>query len=43
MWEGVVNKYSKEKSEHSGEDDNWRTYTEYTTVINTDAGKKRPS
>lgn len=45
MWEGVVvNKYSKEKSEHrSGEDDNWRTYTEYTTVINTDAGKKKPS
>jgi hypothetical protein len=43
MWEGVVvNQYSKEKSEHrGGEDDNWRTYTEYTTVINTDAGKKR--
>ncbi|MGI6659709.1 MAG: zinc ribbon domain-containing protein [Dethiobacteraceae bacterium] len=43
MWEGVVvNKYSKEKSEHrGGEDDNWRTYTEYTTVINTDAGKKK--
>ncbi len=45
MWEGVVvNKYSKEKSEHrGGEDDNYRTYTEYTTIINTDAGKKRPS
>ncbi len=43
MWEGVVvNKYSKEKSEHrGGEDDNYRTYTEYTTVINTDAGKKK--
>ena len=43
MWEGVVvNKYSKEKSEHrGGEDDNHRTYTEYTTVINTDAGKKK--
>ena len=43
MWEGVVvNKYSKEKSEHrGGEDDNWRTYTEYTTIINTDAGKKK--
>lgn len=43
MWEGVVvNKYSKEKSEHrGGKDDNWRTYTEYTTVINTDAGKKK--
>ena len=43
MWEGVVvNKYGKEKSEHrGGEDDNYRTYTEYTTIINTDAGKKR--
>jgi hypothetical protein len=43
MWEGVVvNKYSKEKSEHQGgEDDNWRTYTEYTTIVNTDAGKKK--
>jgi len=43
MWEGVVvNRYSKEKSEHrGGEDDNWRTYTEYNTIINTDAGKKK--
>ena len=43
MWEGVVvNKHSKEKSEHrGGEDDNYRTYTEYTTIINTDAGKKK--
>lgn len=43
MWEGVVvNKYSKEKSEHrGGEDDNYRTYTEYTTIINTDADKKK--
>jgi hypothetical protein len=43
MWEGVVvNKYSKEKSEHrGGEDNNYRTYTEYTTIINTDAGKKK--
>lgn len=43
MWEGVVvNKYSKEKSEHrGGEEDNHRTYTEYTTVINTDEGKKK--
>lgn len=43
MWEGVVvNKYSKEKSEHrGGKDDNWRTYTEYNTIINTDAGKKK--
>ncbi len=43
MWEGlVVNKYSKEKSEHrGGEEDNYRTYTEYTIIINTDAGKKK--
>lgn len=43
IWEGVViNKYSKEKSEHrGGEEDNYRTYTEYTTIINTDAGKKK--
>jgi hypothetical protein len=43
MWEGVVvNKYSKERSEHrGGEEDNYRTYTEYTTVINTVAGKKK--
>ena len=43
MWEGVVvNKYSKEKSEHrGGQEDNYRTYTEYTTIINTDAGKKK--
>jgi len=43
MWDGVVvNKYSKEKSEHrGGEDDNYRTYTEYTTIINTDGGKKK--
>ena len=43
MWEGVVvNKYSKEKREHrGGEDDNYRTYTEYTTIINTDADKKK--
>jgi preprotein translocase subunit YajC len=43
MWEGVVvQQYSKERSEHrGGEDDNHRTYTEYTTVINTDAGKKK--
>ncbi|MGI5851221.1 MAG: zinc-ribbon domain-containing protein [Caldicoprobacterales bacterium] len=43
MWEGtIVNKYSKERNEHrGGEDDNYRTYTEYTTVVNTDAGKKK--
>lgn len=43
IWEGtVVNKYSKERSEHrGGEDDNYRTYTEYTTVITTDGGKKK--
>jgi ribosomal protein L40E len=39
MWEGVVvNKYSKEEYKHRGEPE---TYTEYTTVINTDAGKKK--
>ena len=43
MWEGVVvNKYSKEKRENrGGEDDNWGTYTEYITVIKTDTGKKK--
>lgn len=43
IWEGtVVNKYSKVRSEHrGGEDDNYRTYTEFTTVINTDIGKKK--
>jgi len=43
IWEGtVVNKYSKERSEHrGGDDDNYRTYTEYTTVINTYSGKKK--
>jgi len=39
MWEGVVvNKYSKEKYKHRDEPE---TYTEYTTVINTDAGRKK--
>ena len=38
----VVNKYSKEKSEHrGGEDDDLRTCTEYITVINTDAVKEK--
>ena len=43
MWEGVVvNKYSKERRKHrGGENENYRTYTEFTTVINTDAGKKK--
>ncbi|MGI6150543.1 MAG: zinc ribbon domain-containing protein [Christensenellales bacterium] len=41
MWEGVVvHKYSKEKIDHSS-DDSYSTYTEYTTVINTDAGRKK--
>lgn len=40
MWEGIVtNKFSKEKYEHK--DDASKTYTEYTTIINTDAGKKK--
>jgi ribosomal protein L40E len=39
MWEGVVvNKYSKEKYKHR---DGSETYTEFTTVITTDAGKKK--
>jgi hypothetical protein len=39
MWEGVVvNKYSKEKYKHR---DSSETYTEYTTVITTDAGRKK--
>ncbi|MDD2282062.1 MAG: zinc ribbon domain-containing protein [Eubacteriales bacterium] len=45
MWEGVVvNKYRKERSEHNrteGETDTYSTYMEYTTVIRTDAGKKK--
>ena len=43
IWEGtVINKYKKEKYEHRGsDDDNYRTYTEYTTVIRTDAGRKK--
>ncbi len=43
IWEGtVVNKYSKERSEHrGGEDDNYRTYMEYTTMITTDEGKRK--
>lgn len=44
MWEGVVvNKYSKEKIDRRGneEDNNYRTYTEYTIVITTDSGKKK--
>jgi len=39
MWEGVVvNKYKKEKYEHR---DSSETYTEFTVVIRTDAGKKK--
>jgi len=39
MWEGVVvNKYSKKRYEHG---DSTETYMEYTTVITTDAGKKK--
>ena len=39
MWEGVVvNKYSKEEYRHR---DSNETYTEYTVVIRTDAGKKK--
>ncbi|MGI5979240.1 MAG: zinc ribbon domain-containing protein [Oscillospiraceae bacterium] len=39
MWEGVVvNQYSKERNEHRDEPE---TYTEFTTVIRTDTGKKK--
>jgi hypothetical protein len=43
MWEGVVtNKFSKERREHkNSDDDTYRTYTEYTTVIRTDTGKEK--
>ncbi|MGI6128998.1 MAG: double zinc ribbon domain-containing protein [bacterium] len=40
VWEGVVTKkFKKERRRHR--DDNVDTYTEYTTVIRTDAGKKK--
>jgi predicted nucleic acid-binding Zn ribbon protein len=40
IWEGVVtNKFKKEKYEHR--DDPSRTYTEYTVLITTDAGRKK--
>ena len=39
MWEGVVvNQYSKVKYKHR---DSHETYTEYTTVIRTESGKKK--
>ncbi len=39
MWEGVVvNQYSKQEYKHR---DSTETYTEYTTAIHTDAGKKK--
>lgn len=45
MWEGVVvNKYSKEREKHkrtNDETDTYSTYTEYTTIIHTDSGKKK--
>ncbi len=41
VWEGtVVNRYSRERREHRGED-YAHSYTEYTTVIRTDAGEKK--
>ncbi len=40
-WEGVVtDKYKKERR-HDRNDDSMATYMEYTTVIRTDAGKKK--
>lgn len=43
MWEGVVtNKFSKERREHKNSEDNsYRTYTEYTTVLRTNTGKEK--
>lgn len=42
VWEGVVTqKYQKERREHNRNDDNMTTYTEFTTVIKIDAGKKK--
>ena len=45
MWEGVItNKLSKERHHHNrtnDESDTYSTYTEYTTVILTDAGKEK--
>lgn len=41
VWEGVViEKFHKERR-HNKKDDTMSTYTEYTTVIRTDAGKKK--
>ena len=41
QWEGVViEKYKKERREHK-KDDSMTTYTELTTIIKTEAGKKR--
>lgn len=42
MWEGVVtSKFNKERREHKRDDDSMTTYTEYTTIIKTDVGKKK--
>lgn len=41
QWEGVViEKYKKERREHK-KDDSMTTYTELTTIIKTEAGKKK--
>lgn len=43
MWEGVVeNKFSKERSRRESKDDNsYTTYTEYSTIVRTQNGKKK--
>ncbi len=40
-WSSISTARRKASIRGGGEDDNYRTYTEYTTIINTDAGKKK--
>ena len=42
IWDGtVVNQYNKKRYENRVSEESSTTYTEYTTVIKTDAGKKK--
>lgn len=41
VWEGVVTEKFHKERRHNKNDDTMSTYTEYTTVIRTDAGKKK--
>ena len=41
VWEGVVTQRFHKERRHNKNDDTMSTYTEYTTVIRTDAGKKK--